>query len=405
MYIYRDYITRLGEAVPIGNGGARRAGGRGRRVSSLTLAEKVARRARRPGRSEARPDRGRRRRRRHRPGRHRARWRSSRSTSSAPSACRAPTCVFFIDHAAPAPRSELSNAQRTIREFCAETGATLSDVELGVCHQRVAESYAKPGDIVIGADSHTCTAGALGAFATGMGSTDVAVGMATGKTWLRVPETFRVEIAGELRRARRGQGPDAHADRPARRRRRHLQGARVRRRGRRRGCRCTAASRSPTWPSRPAPRPASSPATRRRAPSSRRTGARPTGARSRPTPAPIYERVVELDAARGRADRRRAAHGRQHGPGRRARRRRRRSGAHRHLHQRATRGPARGGGRPRRPPPRALDPPDRHAGVAGRRPRGRRRGPPRGLHRRRRRGDQPRLRRLRRRPRGHPRRR
>jgi 3-isopropylmalate/(R)-2-methylmalate dehydratase large subunit len=76
--------------------------------------------------------------------------------------------------------------------------ATLSDVELGVSHQRVAESYAKPGDLVIGADSHTCTAGALGAFATGMGSTDVAVGMATGKTWLRVPETFRVEILGEL---------------------------------------------------------------------------------------------------------------------------------------------------------------------------------------------------------------
>ncbi|MBN2205591.1 MAG: 3-isopropylmalate dehydratase large subunit, partial [Thermoleophilia bacterium] len=110
----------------------------------------------------------------------------------------APTCVFFIDHAAPAPRSELANAQRTIREFCARAGATLSDVEMGICHQRVAESYARPGDLVIGADSHTCTAGALGAFATGMGSTDVAVGMATGKTWLRVPETVRVEITGEL---------------------------------------------------------------------------------------------------------------------------------------------------------------------------------------------------------------
>ena len=111
---------------------------------------------------------------------------------------KAPECVFFIDHAAPAPRSELANAQRTIRAFCASSGATLSDVEMGICHQRVAESYAKPGDLVIGADSHTCTAGALAAFATGMGSTDVAVGMASGKTWLRVPETLRVEVRGTL---------------------------------------------------------------------------------------------------------------------------------------------------------------------------------------------------------------
>jgi 3-isopropylmalate/(R)-2-methylmalate dehydratase large subunit len=111
----------------------------------------------------------------------------------------APTCVFFIDHAAPAPRSELANAQRTIRAFCAASGATLSDVEMGICHQRVAESYAKPGDLVIGADSHTCTAGALAAFATGMGSTDVAVGMASGKTWLRVPATVRLEVSGALR--------------------------------------------------------------------------------------------------------------------------------------------------------------------------------------------------------------
>jgi 3-isopropylmalate/(R)-2-methylmalate dehydratase large subunit len=109
---------------------------------------------------------------------------------------RVPTALFFIDHAAPAPRVELANAHQIVRCFCDETGATLSDVEMGVCHQRVAESYAKPGDLVIGADSHTCTAGALGAFATGMGSTDVAVGMATGQTWLRVPETVRVEVGG-----------------------------------------------------------------------------------------------------------------------------------------------------------------------------------------------------------------
>ncbi len=111
---------------------------------------------------------------------------------------KAPACVFFIDHTAPAPRSELANAQQTIRSFCQTSGAILSDIEMGICHQRVAEAYARPGDLVIGADSHTCTAGALGAFATGMGSTDVAVGMASGKTWLRVPETIRVVVDGEL---------------------------------------------------------------------------------------------------------------------------------------------------------------------------------------------------------------
>jgi len=109
-----------------------------------------------------------------------------------------PRAVFFIDHAAPSPRAELSNAHRIVREFCDRSGALLSDVEMGICHQRVAESYARPGDIVIGADSHTCTAGALGAFGTGMGSTDVAVGMSSGKTWLRVPETFRIEVGGAL---------------------------------------------------------------------------------------------------------------------------------------------------------------------------------------------------------------
>jgi len=113
-------------------------------------------------------------------------------------AVKAPVCVFFVDHAAPAPRRELANAQATIRAFCAASGATLSDIENGVCHQLVAELYAKPGDLVIGADSHTCTAGALGTFATGMGSTDVAVGMVSGKTWLRVPETFRIEVEGVL---------------------------------------------------------------------------------------------------------------------------------------------------------------------------------------------------------------
>ncbi|MBI4733606.1 MAG: 3-isopropylmalate dehydratase large subunit [Rubrobacteridae bacterium] len=108
--------------------------------------------------------------------------------------------VLFIDHAAPSPRKELSNAHKILRDFSAKTGAILSDVNEGVCHQRMVEDYMNPGEVLIGADSHTCTAGALCAFATGMGSTDVAIGIASGKTWLRVPETFKVYVTGEFKK-------------------------------------------------------------------------------------------------------------------------------------------------------------------------------------------------------------
>lgn len=106
--------------------------------------------------------------------------------------------ILFLDHSAPSPAKELSNDHMFLRGFAKEKSVVLSDIGQGVCHQLVAESWANPGDIIVGADSHTVTAGALGAFATGMGSTDIAIAMALGKTWLRVPETIKVVVRGRL---------------------------------------------------------------------------------------------------------------------------------------------------------------------------------------------------------------
>jgi len=106
--------------------------------------------------------------------------------------------ALFLDHAAPSPSHELSSEHKLLRLFAQRTGCLIFDVGDGVCHQLVAESLAKPGDIVIGADSHTVTAGGLGAFATGMGSSDIAIAFGLGKTWFRVPETIKVVVSGDF---------------------------------------------------------------------------------------------------------------------------------------------------------------------------------------------------------------
>ncbi len=108
--------------------------------------------------------------------------------------------VIMLDHVAPASTLTMAIVHGELRRFAREQGLKhLYDVDSGVCHQVLPErGHVKPGTVVIGADSHTCTHGAFGAFATGVGSTDMGAVLATGKTWLRVPETIKVEVEGSL---------------------------------------------------------------------------------------------------------------------------------------------------------------------------------------------------------------
>jgi methanogen homoaconitase large subunit len=108
--------------------------------------------------------------------------------------------ALVLDHVAPASTVGTANSQNLIRRFAEEQGIrNLFDVGRGICHQvLIEEQLARPGRIIIGSDSHSTSYGAVAAFGTGMGSTDVALCLATGRIWLRVPETIRIHATGRF---------------------------------------------------------------------------------------------------------------------------------------------------------------------------------------------------------------
>ena len=109
--------------------------------------------------------------------------------------------VILFDHQVPADSLNAAANHILLREFANEQGILNYDVFEGVCHQVMPEKgHVKPGDLIVGSDSHTCAYGALGAFSTGIGSTDMAFVFATGKLWFKVPETMRFEVDGKLPR-------------------------------------------------------------------------------------------------------------------------------------------------------------------------------------------------------------
>lgn len=106
---------------------------------------------------------------------------------------------MVIDHSAPSPSEGVSRVHKKMRDFSKNFKTEIFDVGCGVCHQVIPESgKVLPGYLVLGADSHTCTYGAVGAFSTGVGSTDLAIALATGKNWFKVPSTIKIIIKGKL---------------------------------------------------------------------------------------------------------------------------------------------------------------------------------------------------------------
>jgi 3-isopropylmalate/(R)-2-methylmalate dehydratase large subunit len=109
--------------------------------------------------------------------------------------------VIILDHQVPAESVKAAELHKMLRAFAKEQGIRFYDVGRGgICHQVMPEKgHVIPSNVIVGADSHTCTYGAFGAFATGIGSTEAAAVFATGKIWLKVPETLKINVEGEFK--------------------------------------------------------------------------------------------------------------------------------------------------------------------------------------------------------------
>ena len=105
--------------------------------------------------------------------------------------------VFIVDHNVPSDCPKTAASQKKMRDFAKENNIDFWEGK-GVCHQIMMENYVCPGELIFGADSHTCSYGALGAFGTGVGCTDLLYGMVTGKSWVLVPETVKFNLVGKL---------------------------------------------------------------------------------------------------------------------------------------------------------------------------------------------------------------
>ena len=107
--------------------------------------------------------------------------------------------VFIVDHNIPADNPKTAASHKKMRDFAREYNIDFWEGK-GVCHQIMMEHYVTPGELIFGADSHTCTYGALGAFGTGVGCTDLLYALVTGTSWVLVPETIKFNLVGELKK-------------------------------------------------------------------------------------------------------------------------------------------------------------------------------------------------------------